>query len=394
MASLYKILQQQRHDLNAQYDAITSLVAAEERGLTEDERVQLDGILAQNKALDADLAREEDRRQRDLLAPASQAPAVLRLNRKDTPEAAYCHYVRTGQNVGGLMATELPTEFRAAYNDTDMNITTAADGGYVVPTGLYNGIIARRDEMALFAKLGVTPIPGIGTTVRVPIDNEGEVIFAAVSEAGSVLQDAPALYYKDFTLAKYGKYITLSWELLRDEDANLLAFINNWLARGLAGTENSVLLTEVGSGGTAGLTLDSATAIGAKEIPELVGKLMPEYQDRADWLMHPTTWAYLQGLSGSDQWYFANGLSVPNAPTLFGFPAHKTSYATAYAASAKSLVFGNFQFMGRRQGTTLQTLRDPYTGAGTGQVKLWFWFDVVYGVLQAEAIQYATHPTG
>ena len=26
-------------------------------------------------------------------------------------------------------------------------------------------------------------------------------------------------------------------------------------------------------------------------------------------------------------------------------------------------------------------------------VRLWFWFDAVYGVLQAEALQYATHPS-
>jgi hypothetical protein len=38
-------------------------------------------------------------------------------------------------------------------------------------------------------------------------------------------------------------------------------------------------------------------------------------------------------------------------------------------------------------------LRDPYSRAEYGQIRLWFWFDCVYGVLQAEAIQYATHPS-
>lgn len=50
-------------------------------------------------------------------------------------------------------------------------------------------------------------------------------------------------------------------------------------------------------------------------------------------------------------------------------------------------------YVGLRESTSLTMLRDPYTAAGTGQIKLWFWFDLVYGVLQAEAIQYATHPT-
>jgi hypothetical protein len=67
---------------------------------------------------------------------------------------------------------------------------------------------------------------------------------------------------------------------------------------------------------------------------------------------------------------------------------------TAYQPSAKSMIFGNFDFMGWREGFGLQMLRDPYTSASSGKLKLWFYFDAVFGVLLAEAIQYATHPSG
>ena len=86
--------------------------------------------------------------------------------------------------------------------------------------------------------------------------------------------------------------------MLRDEDANLLAFVNDWIGRGVAATHNSALITEALANGTAGLTLDAAAAIGAGEIPELVGKLAPEYQDGAEWMLAPGTAAYLQGLPG------------------------------------------------------------------------------------------------
>lgn len=316
-----------------------------------------------------------------------QAPAVLKHGRGDSETRAWAHYLRTGD-------TAALAESRA-YNNTDMNIGTAADGGYAVPTGLYNEIIAKRDEQALFPKLGVRQIGGKGLTVRVPIDNEADVLFTVETEAASLDQDAPALYYKDFTLAKYAKYLTLSWELLRDEDANLMAFINDWVARGIAATENSLLMTEVLANGTAGLTLDAAAAIGETEIPEMVGKLTPEYQMGAAWILNPSTFAYIQGVGGTNVMKFMPSvtISMGGTPTLWGYPVHQSSYASAHAASAKSLVFGNFYFLGRRQGTSIQMLRDPYTAAGTGQVKLWFWFDCVYGVLQAEAIQYATHPS-
>lgn len=356
--------------------------------ISDEVRGQFDVLMKDVDQLDADITRAEKLQEVEVRSAAQKstvgAPNVnTKTKLGDSEERAFAHYLRTGDASGISEAR--------AYNNTDMNIGTQADGGYAVPTGLYNQIIARRDELSLVPKLGLRQIPGKGLTVNVAIDGEADTLFAAVSEAGNVLQDAPAMGTKAFTLAKYAKYITLSWELLRDEDANLMAFINDWVARGIAATENSLLITEALASGTAGLTLDAAAAIGAAEIPELEGKLMPEYQDGAQWIMHPTTYAYLRGLFGTSQFTFNPGWN--GTTPGFGYPVNLSSYATALAASAKSLIFGNFNFMGIRRGTSLQVLNDPYTGAGTGQTKMWFWFDAVFGVLQAEAIQYATHPS-
>ena len=351
----------------------------------EEQRAGYDALLVEIEQLRADADRLE--RLEGFLGvskPVTNAPAVQMRRVRDTEESIFCHYVRTGD--WGAAA-----ELRA-YNNTDMNITTAADGEVLVPVGMVSDIVARRDEMALFPRLGVRRVPGKGTTVNYPIDNEPDVIFASVAEAGNVLQDAPAVTEKAFTLVKYGKHITMTWELLRDEDVNLIAFLNDWIARGWAGTHNSLLVTEVLANGTAGLTLDAAAAVGAGEIPELVGKLMPEYQEGAQWLMHPSTDAHIQGLQG-DNFHFAPTPYGGVGQSLWGYRKNTTSYMTAFAASVKSLVFGNFNFLGMREGTGLTILRDPYTAATTGQTRLWVWFDAVYGVLQAEAIQYATHPS-
>lgn len=375
-------------EVRGQLASINEKAAEEMRDLSEDERAQWDSLTDEAMRLKGMIERDDQVRSFPVNLPEPemrQSPAIQLRRTPDTPEGIYCRYLRTGDHMA-------EAELRA-YNNTDMNITTAADGEVVVPVGMVQDIVARRDEMALFPRLGVRRIPGKGTTVNYPIDNEADVIFTTEAESATIDQDAPALTEKAFTLAKYAKYITLTWELLRDEDANLISFLNNWVARGWAATHNNLLITEVLANGTAGLTLDSATAIGAAELPELVGKLMPEYQDGAQWIMHPTTYAYLSGLSGN-AFLFA---PTPNAgmagPTLWGYPLNRSSYATAYAASAKSLIFGNFNFLGMREGTGLTTLRDPYSVASAGQVRLWFWFDAVYGVLQAEAIQYATHPT-
>lgn len=356
----------------------------------EEEQRKFDGLMTEADTLQAWLARNDKIsglpvRNEPGTPEQSQAPAVHRRRVPDTPEGIYCHYLRTNDP---MAAAEL-----RAYNNTDMNVTTAADGEVAVPVGMVQDIVARRDEMALWSKLGVRRVPGKGTTVNYPIDNEADVLFTSVSESGTVNQDAPALTEKAFTLVKYGKYITLTWEILRDEDANLLAFLGDWIARGWAATHNSLLVTEVLANGTAGLTLDAAAAIGASEVPELVGKVLPEYQDGSQWLMHPTTWAYLAGLTGNNFQFAQTPSADIMGKQLFGYGVNPTSYMTALGASVKSMVFGNFNFLGMREGTSMTTLRDPYSVATSGQVRLHYWFDAVYGVLQAEAIQYATHPS-
>lgn len=377
-------LRREAAELADQARALLETADGENRGLNEDENSQYDGLMAEIERLRADADRREKLEGfKGVIKP--EAPAYHPRRTEDTAEAIFCRYLRTGD-------TGAQAELRA-YNNTDMNVTTDADGGVVVPVGMVQEIVARRDEMALFPRLGVRRVPGTGTTVNYPIDNEADVLFAAVTESDDIDQDAPALTEKAFTLVKYAKYLTLTWELLRDEDANLLAFINDWIARGWAATHNSLLVAEVEANGTAGLTLDSATAIGAAEIPELVGKLAPEYQSGAQWIMHPSTYAYISGLKGDGFHFAPTPYGTPGGPTLWGFPVNQSSYATAYAASAKSLIFGNFNFMGMREGTGMTALRDPYSVATKGQVRLHFWFDAVYGVLLPEAIQFATHPT-
>lgn len=377
--------------------AIYETAATEKRDVSEEEKGKYSALIAEAKRLQAEAERVEELEK--FIKPTPQGsqrnngqfqngrgPGNGFTPTPDTPEALYCRHLRTGDQ--GVL-----NELRA-YNNTDMNITTAADGETLVPVGMVSDIVAKRDEMWLGPKLGIVRVPGKGTTVNYPIDNEADVEFLSEAESATIDQDAPAVTEKAFTLVKYAKYLTLTWELLRDEDVNLIAFINNWVARGWAATHNKALITEVLASGTAGLTLDAAAAIGAAEVPELVGKLLPEYQNGAQWIMHPTTKAYIEGIYSSSVFSFA---PTPGAnmtgPTLWGYPLNQSSYATALGASVKSLMFGNFNYLGYREGTALNTLRDPYSVATSGQIRLHYWFDLVYGALQAEAIQYATHPS-
>jgi HK97 family phage major capsid protein len=322
------------------------------------------------------------------------APAVLKNGRGDSFAKGLKAYVRSG-DFGGVREFMDGNELRIqnASNATDMNVGTAADGGYVDPTGMFQQVIAKRSEMSLPERLGVRRIPGKGTTVNVPYDNEADGEFVSTNEAGNFDLDAPALGQAAMTVVKYSKYINLSVELLEDEDAGLMAFLSDWVARGQAKTLNNLLLTEAATTGTKFVTTASATAIAAGE-PEAVAlnDTIADYLDDAgsvSWVMRASSYGAISSLTGNPRLYAeTNGGGAALRPPLLGYPVYFSNKAAAIAAEAKSVFFGNWNYMGWREAPGFTLLRDPYSAAGSGQVKLWMYFRTVFKVLQPSAIGY------
>jgi HK97 family phage major capsid protein len=348
----------------------------EQRAATMATQIQREQALS---AMESDLSQPAQRASR----PAGAPNLNLATRRGDSELRAMAYYMRTGD------PSALAVETRAS-NDTDMNIGTAADGGYAVPTGIYNGIVAKRNELALYSRLGVMPIPGRGTTVNVPTDNGTANVFVATSEAAAFDRDAPVLGQQAMTLVLYSKKVQFSYQVLEDEDAKLQAFVDAYVGRALALTENSLLIAAALAGGTTN-ALAAAAAATAGDIPKLVYALKGEYADGASWVMRRATEGAYRTLTGS-VFQFAPTPAGTFAKTLWDYPIVNSESVEALATGKKSLIFGNFSYIGRREGDGLGVLRDPYSAAGTGQVNIYFYTRLVYKVTVAEAIQYGTHP--
>lgn len=390
-----KVLELRRKltDVRGQMDVLNNVVVSGEtvRGFSGEERQQWDGLVSQADAIEAAMQREE---RMGTLPTATQpqpgeqrggvsAPAHNRIALGDSEERAFSHFVRTG-DAGGLQQSNW--DLRAS-NDTDMNVGTAADGGNAVPTGHYQGIIARRDESLLLKKLGVMTIPGKGTTVNVPLDSEDDGEFVSTSENGASDRDAPALGKKAMTLLMYTKAIELSHELMNDEDSRLMEFLNNFVGRGVAKTHNGLLLTEVGTNGTALKTFASASAIASGEPEDIVGNdALGNYLDDESgigWVMRSSTHWDIKSITGNDRQYAGGG---GGGKELLGYPVNYSNKAAAVAPSAKPVYFGNWNYVGFREAPGMTVLRDPYSRARYGQIVLHYYFRAVYGVLQPEAI--------
>ena len=307
--------------------------------------------------------------------------------RGDDEMKALAYFIRTGDK-GAMKAS----------NDTDMNVGDAADGGNSVPTGHFQNIIARRDESMLARQLGVTLIPGKGTTVNVPLDGEADGEFVVKGEGTAFDRDAPAIGQAAMTLGKYTKKIELSVELLEDEDSRLLDFLANFVGRGMAKTHNDLLITEALANGTK--TDDFAqTAIAAGDLEQMVfDDDLSAYLDDSGsvgWIMKPSTYASVISIASSNtRFYHANvGDTASPRPTVLGYPVFFSNKISAIGSGNKSVIFGNMSQIGYREAPGLTFLRDPYSKAGNGQVVLHYYFRTVYKVLQAEAVGYGQHAT-
>lgn len=360
---------------------------------SDDQRSQFDAALAEADKIAGDIKRAELLAASIAAAPElpagsgqRQAPAFNRTKLGENEMSAAMHYIRTGQPNSALRGMD--SEYRAS-NDTDMNIGTPADGGYAVPTGHYQGIVAKRNEVMLADKVGVMRIPGKGTTVGVPTDNGTANEFVSTAEAAAFDRDAPVLAKPSMTLVKYTKKVELQYELLEDEDSAIQVFLNDYVGRALARTHNSLLVTEALAGGTS-VAMAGAAAVAVADVNNISYALAGEYADNAQWVMKRATEGKYRALQGNPFSYQATPAS--NGRDFAGFPINNSEYVPAVATGLKSTIFGNFNFIGLREAPGLTFLRDPYSGAGTGTVRLFYYTRVVYKTLQATAIYYGTHP--
>jgi HK97 family phage major capsid protein len=385
-------LRQIRAEKLEEANQIIALAESEDRDFTDAENESFEALKDEAESLLRRAERQEQKAQWESnmgqIIQDRQAPHTSKTGLGDTEEKALAHYVRTG-DAGGL------AEMRAS-NDTTMNITTDADGGYAVPTGHHNEIIAKKDEISLVSKLNVRQIPGKGTTVNIPVDNEDDGEFVSTAESNAYDRDAPALTVVQSTLVKYTKKVDLTVELLEDEDSKLLAFLSDFIGRGRAKTENSLLLTEVGTNGTALKTFASATVIAVDELEPIVyNDALSSYLDdggSVGWVMRSSVHGEIALLDDANTKRYAVN-TLGDGKSLLGFPVTWSAKSGATAASTNSVYFGNWNYVGVRFGPGMTMIRDPYTRGGYGEVLLYYMFRADFNVLQAEAIGYGVHPS-
>ena len=366
-------LQSLRERRNAQAIAAAKLSNAypADQRMPAAESERLDAILAEIEAIDADIGREqriaalaaenisaEQLRDRHTVDPSKQADR--------DGNSALRAYLSGGLNAltedqRRLMASRVNSDIRAA-----MSTTTSTEGGYTTAPEYQRTLeTALKSYGAIFDAV-TTLTTATGSQMLFPTSDPTAEVGEIVGQNAAVTTGETTFGQIALDVHKYSsKKIALPFELLQDSLIDIEAYINDLLAMRLARIQSAHMTTGTGTGqprglltastlGTTGAT-GQATSVTYDSLVDLEHSLDPAYRSRPGvaYMMHDRSVAVIRKIKdASGRPIFVPGYDVGTpggAPdTLLGRPIVVNQDMPVMAASAKSILFGDFKKYLRR----------------------------------------------
>lgn len=252
-----------------------------------------------------------------------------------------------------------------------LSVGVDAAGGYTVPDDFYRRVEKAMKAFGGMREAGATILPtSNGQDLPIPTSDDTGNTGVIVSENTAVgEQDAT---FSQRTLGAYmytSKIVRVSIQLIQDNAVNLNQYLAEILAERIGRATNAHFTTGSGTGQPEGvLTAASAGAVGATgqttsvtydDLVDLEHSVDRAYRRRgAKWMLNDNTLKALKKLKDADgDPIWASGLSTRQPDTLLGYPYVVNNDMPDMAASAKSILFGDFSKYFIRDVLQLQLVR-------------------------------------
>lgn len=259
-----------------------------------------------------------------------------------------------------------------------LQIGTDTEGGYLVPDEFERALIQGLDEENIFRKLANVISTSSGDRKIPVVASKGTASW--IDEEGAITESDDSFGQVSIGAYKLGTLIKVSEELLNDNVFNLESYIAKEFARRIGNKEEDAFFTGNGTGkptgilsatggAQVGVTAASATTIKVDEILDLFYSLKSPYRNKAVFVMNDATIKAIRKLKdGQGQYIWQPSLQAGTPDTIMNRPVYTSSYVPTIAASAKSVIFGDFGYywVADRQGRIFKRLNELY--AATGQV--------------------------
>lgn len=274
---------------------------------------------------------------------------------KKAYSAAFRNYLRYGSQ---YLEPDEQKILRAGYQPAPgapekraAQTTTTTGGGYLIPTDF----LARLAE-ALKAFGGVREVAQVlttdgGNTINWPtLDDTGN---KATLVAENTQSTETAFTFGQMTLNAY-MYRTMALvplELIQDSGLDIDALVAKQFGTRLGRGTNLHFTTGTGSGqpngvvtaSYAGYTAAASNAVAYNDLVELLHSLDPAYRATARFMMHDTTVKLIKKLVDSqNRPLWLPGIAVKEPDSILGYPYTVNQDMATVEASAKSILFGDF----------------------------------------------------
>lgn len=333
-----------------------------------------------------DMMENEDLAPKADTVPANEAP-VIDIKAFDAMkarlEALELKAQRPGVSAPAIVANDERKSFDAFLRTGDrkaLNVGTASAGGVLAPSDTSSEILQKIAEYS--------PVRGLASVITMdgPLLQlprlVNDVTVAGVTEMGARPESEPTFEQIDLKPFEMAVTIPVTRVMLEDAAMNLEAFLTGHLAQRFGQLEAAWFINGNGTTAAQGIltetavssrdvSLASANALGDAIVDTFYG-IKSAYSARAAWLMNRATMARVRKLKDSTGAFLWQAGLAPGQPDmLMGRPVYEAVDLADPAVGATSIVFGDFAAaytIADRRGLTI--LRDDYTGAANGIVKL------------------------
>jgi len=247
------------------------------------------------------------------------------------------------------------------------NVTTAADGGSLVPDPEFVAEIDRlTDEYGIAARLATVRRTDRDSVTL--LSGSNEISFTSTSEATA--QNAQKLTYAAATvsLQKYVATLVMTSELVEDSAIDIFQDAANEIARARAKLFDQLVFTDSTYGllsATTGDTYKTVTvganlaAFDLDDAMDAIYQVVSSARRNGKFFMHPTVWNELRQTKASDSGlYFVGGPGTAAPATIDGYPVEMVDVmpdAGDITANEAFAVFGDLSRIQLHVGRVLET---------------------------------------
>ncbi|RKQ70129.1 phage major capsid protein [Oceanibaculum indicum] len=375
---------------------------------TEAKLQKIEKDMARGEEISAKLVAQEQE-QKAMKDQLDEVEKKLNRPQRPTGEQAAAEFKKTVNNWARAAASaitvgvmNLPEEQRKALDDVavehkSLNVTNDQQGGYLAPTEFVREIIKGETE--------ITPIRQVARirstvfkSVEIPV-RTGQFSAQRVTENGPRSETAGLAYgLKEMGLPEMYAIVDISSQMLEDSAFDMEAEIRMEATEQFSVREGYEAISGTGVGEMEGLLINSsiaetvsgaATDITADGILTLKYGIKSAYARNATFMMNRTVMGKVRRLKdGVGQYLWQPGIAEGRPNTLDGDPYVEAPDMPNTGAGTYPILYGDFRrgyLIADRIAMTM--MRDPYTQAGSGNVRFWFRRRVNGQVILAEAIR-------